>query len=165
MIFRTVAYTESFDLNTVCRGDGFLFVRDGVGVAGRDALCEVSEPEALLFLQSLIPSVSTDSTFTHRGPILFALVPFSPQQQAEFVLPRIMFQKVEGEQSTVTLIGHNEDDLSDAYLSAAIAEALSAAPQQLVSSLAGHCSRPLPRCSHHCQRFRSFRAIAEGCYC
>ena len=128
MIFRTVAYTESFDLYTVCRGDGFLFVRDGVGVAGRDALCEVSEPEALSFLQSLIPSVSTDSTFTHRGPILFALVPFSPQQQAEFVLPRIMFQKVEGEQSTVTLIGHNEDDLSDAYLSAAIAEALSAAP-------------------------------------
>ena len=43
MIFRTATLTDEFDLNTVCRGDGYLFVRDGVGVAGRDALAHVTE--------------------------------------------------------------------------------------------------------------------------
>jgi hypothetical protein len=50
MIFRTATLTEEFDLNTVCRGDGYLFVRDGVGVAGRDAVQNVSENDAINFL-------------------------------------------------------------------------------------------------------------------
>jgi isochorismate synthase len=128
MIFRTISCAESFDLNTVCRGDGFLFVRDGIGVAGRDSMCEVSEVDASTFLQSLTPSNSTDTTLAHRGPILFGLVPFSPQRPAEFLLPRITFQKIDGEQPSVTLIGNSEDDVSDANFSSAIAEALSAAP-------------------------------------
>jgi isochorismate synthase len=128
MIFRTIACTEAFDLNTVCRGDGFLFVRDGIGVAGRDTMCDVSESEAFSFLQSLVPSISTDTTLAHRGPILFGLVPFSPHRPAEFVLPRITFQKNDGEQPSVTLIGNSEDDVSDLNVSAAIADAISAAP-------------------------------------
>ena len=35
MIYRTVALEENLDLNNICRGDGFLFVKDGVGHAGR----------------------------------------------------------------------------------------------------------------------------------
>ena len=107
MIFRTATLTDQFDLNTVCRGDGYLFVRDGVGVAGRDALRSISESEAMTFLQSLTPSRLSDSTITDNGPILFSLVPFSPSQPAEFILPRIVFRKTQDQAPTVTLIGES----------------------------------------------------------
>ncbi|MEY3589213.1 MAG: hypothetical protein RJA47_1809, partial [Actinomycetota bacterium] len=35
MLYRSRQIDTPLDLNDVCRGDGFLFVRDGVGVAGR----------------------------------------------------------------------------------------------------------------------------------
>ena len=77
MIFRTATLTEQFDLNAVCRGDGYLFVRDGVGVAGRDAIQNVSENDAINFLNSISASRMSDSTIANSGPILFSLVPFS----------------------------------------------------------------------------------------
>ena len=128
MIFRTVILNQQFDLNTVCRGDGFLFVRDGVGVAGRDAIQNVSESEAMTFLHSISPSLSTDSSVTNSGPILFSLVPFSPSQTAEFILPRIIFRKSDGEPPTVTLIGESEDDLTDENVDRAVAAAITAPP-------------------------------------
>ena len=69
MIFRTATLTEQFDLNTVCRGDGFLFVRDGVGVAGRDAIQSVTEAEAMTFLHSLTPSRLSDSSHADNSSL------------------------------------------------------------------------------------------------
>jgi isochorismate synthase len=128
MIFRTATLTEHFDLNTVCRGDGFLFVRDGVGVAGRDALQSVTEADAMTFLLSLTPSRLSDSSIVNNGPVLFALVPFSPKQEAEFILPRIVFRKIDNQQPTVTLIGNSEDDLTDEKFQRAIAAAITSPP-------------------------------------
>lgn len=128
MIFRTTALTEKFDLNAICRGDGYLFVRDGVGVAGRDAVQTVSENEALPFLKSIAASRLSDSSLTNFGPILFSLVPFSPSQPAEFILPRIVFQKTDDEAPTVTLIGESEDDLTDEKLAVAVAAAITTPP-------------------------------------
>jgi menaquinone-specific isochorismate synthase len=128
MIFRTAILKEQFDLNTVCRGDGFLFVRDGVGVAGRDAVQNVSELEAMTFLNSISPSRSTDSSIANSGPILFSLVPFSPSQPAEFILPRIVFRKAVDGATTVTLIGDSEEDLTDEKLDSAVAVAINAPP-------------------------------------
>ena len=128
MIFRTATLTDQFDLNTVCRGDGYLFVRDGVGVAGRDALQTVSEREAMTFLQSLRPSRLSDSSIANSGPILFSLVPFSPSQPAEFILPRIVFRKTQDQVPTITLIGDSEDDLTDDKLDQAVAVAINASP-------------------------------------
>ncbi|MFI0527918.1 MAG: hypothetical protein ACH37H_17570, partial [Ilumatobacteraceae bacterium] len=34
-------HTGDLDLNDVARGDGYLFVRDGVGIAGRGAAARV----------------------------------------------------------------------------------------------------------------------------
>ncbi|MEY3506311.1 MAG: hypothetical protein RI898_1064, partial [Actinomycetota bacterium] len=73
-MFRTATLTDQFDLNAVCRGDGFLFVRDGVGVAGRDAVQTVSEKDALTFLKSISASRQSDSSIANSGPILFSLV-------------------------------------------------------------------------------------------
>ena len=128
MIFRTAALREQFDLNAVCRGDGYLFVRDGVGVAGRDAVHTVSEPEAMTFLQSITPSQLSDSSIADCGPILFSLVPFSPSQPAEFILPRIIFRKADNETPTVTLIGDSEDDLTDEKLAIAVTAAITTPP-------------------------------------
>ena len=128
MIFRTATLTDEFDLNTVCRGDGYLFVRDGVGVAGRDALAHVTEQEAVSFLKSLTPSRLSDSSLASNGPILFSLVPFSPSQSAEFILPRIVFRKTEDTLPTVTLIADSEDDLTDDKFTKAITAAITAPP-------------------------------------
>jgi menaquinone-specific isochorismate synthase len=128
MIFRTATLTEQFDLNTVCRGDGFLFVRDGVGVAGREAIQNVSEKEAMTFLSSLTPSRLSDSTLPNSGPVLFALVPFSPSAPAEFILPRIVFRKSDGHDPIVTLIGESEYDLTDEKFHRAITAAITCPP-------------------------------------
>ena len=128
MIFRTATLTEQFDLNTVCRGDGFLFVRDGIGVAGRQAIHSVPEAEAMTFLGSLTPSKLSDSTHANKGPILFALGPFSPSQSAEFILPRITFRKTNDQDPTVTLIGESEDDLTDEKFYQAISAAITSPP-------------------------------------
>ena len=128
MIFRTATLNEQFDLNTVCRGDGFLFVRDGVGVAGRDAICNVPEADAMTFLRSLTPSHFSDSTHADNGPVLFALVPFSPTEPAEFILPRIVFRKTENQEPTVTLVGETEEDLTDEKFHRAITAAITSPP-------------------------------------
>ncbi|MEI6198797.1 MAG: isochorismate synthase [Actinomycetota bacterium] len=125
MMYRTAVMTEQFDLNTVCRGDGFLFVRDGIGVAGRGIVCQVSEQEALTFLQTITPS---QSSVSEHGPILFSLVPFSPSRDAEFLLPRIMFRKSETGDQFVTLIGESDDELSDEVLSIAVSQAIKSTP-------------------------------------
>jgi len=128
MIFRTATLTEEFDLNTVCRGDGYLFVRDGVGVAGRDTVQNVSENDAINFLNSISASRMSDSSIANSGPILFSLVPFSPSQPAEFILPRIVFRKTNDESPTVTLIGESEDDLTDDKLAVAVVAAITTPP-------------------------------------
>ena len=128
MIFRTAILAEQFDLNAVCRGDGYLFVRDGVGVAGRDAVQTVLEKDAITFLNSITASRLSDSSIADSGPILFSLVPFSPSQPAEFILPRIVFRKSESQVTTVTMVGESEDDLTDDKLATAVATAISTPP-------------------------------------
>jgi isochorismate synthase len=128
MIFRTAILAEQFDLNAVCRGDGYLFVRDGVGVAGRDAVQTVSEHDATTFLTSIKASRLSDSSIADSGPILFSLVPFSPSEPAKFILPRIVFRKSESQVTTVTMVGESEDDLTDDKLATAVATAISTPP-------------------------------------
>ena len=128
MIFRTATLTDQFDLNAVCRGDGYLFVRDGVGVAGRDAIQTVSEQDAMTFLDLITASRLSDSSIANSGPILFSLVPFSPSQPAEFILPRIVFRKSDNQAPTVTMIGETEDDLTDDKLAIAVTAAITTPP-------------------------------------
>ena len=112
----------------MCRGDGFLFVRDGVGVAGRDAICNVPEADAMTFLSSLTPSRLSDSRHVNNGPVLFSLVPFSPSESAEFILPRIVFRKTENQEPTITLVGETEEELTDEKFHRAITAAITSPP-------------------------------------
>jgi isochorismate synthase len=122
MMYRSERISETFDLNSVCRSDGFLFVQDGVGIAGRQGYTPVEENRARHFL-SEIESYSTQ-TDKEIGPVLFGLVPFLPTESASFFLPHFFVRKhVEGF-SSATMIGETRAELSDELFSAALNDAI-----------------------------------------
>lgn len=129
MFFRTSPLTVECDLNNVCRSDGMLFVRDGVGLAGRGIVTEVPEDGAHEFLAGSEP-VAGSMHLEHpsAGPVLFGLVPFLPSRRARFVLPRFVIAKHADGSATATIVGRSRDDVSENALRAAIADAVTASP-------------------------------------
>lgn len=121
MIAVTRELTTEVDLNSVCRGDGFLFVRDGVGIAGRGEIARLNETEALSFLQSIDHRTTISSPGS--GPVLFGVVPFHPSSPAYFVLPRVSITKSTDGTYSITVIGETEEQCNDAAFDAAIHDA------------------------------------------
>lgn len=126
MIYRTVSVEAEFDLNSVCRGDGLLFVRNGVGIAGRGVAASVTESEAQEHLGTLTPS--QQHAVAMPGPVMFGLIPFLPSEPASFVLPRATFRKHADGSRTITLVGDNEKQVNDDAVSTAIKEAVTGNP-------------------------------------
>jgi menaquinone-specific isochorismate synthase len=79
------------DLNTVARGDGFLFVRDGVGMAGRGIAARgaVGEIEARLADIECVDEVGVPG----GGPVAFGALPFRPDVAGELIVPRVVVGK------------------------------------------------------------------------
>lgn len=125
MLFRTRRLDEHVDLNDVCRGDGMLFVRDGVGAAGRGAVTVVNDDDLDGVLARLQP-VDGEAPHGH-GPHLFGVVPFLPRETARFVLPRTVVTKDADGQCWVTVIGADPASLTDEEFDNAVEEALSTA--------------------------------------
>lgn len=73
------------DLNDFCGSDGHLFVRDGVGIAGRGAASRISASDARALLDSLI--VDGPMTTPGASPILVGSLPFDRRVEGDFVLP------------------------------------------------------------------------------
>lgn len=121
MIAVTRELTVDVDLNSVCRGDGFLFVRDGVGIAGRGEIARLKESDALHFLSSIDHRTTVSSPGS--GPVLFGVVPFLPSSPAYFVLPRVLIAKSSDGKCSITLIGETEEHCNDAAFDAAIYDA------------------------------------------
>jgi menaquinone-specific isochorismate synthase len=125
MKFRTIAVTDSFDLNNVCQGDGFLFVRDGIGHAGRGTYFSGTSQEVLTRLSSAKRS-------KHPGvdnvPICFGLVPFLSSEPSLFFIPSILFSKTPKGEQLLTLVGDNDHDLSDETVSQTIRQAVATQP-------------------------------------
>ena len=125
MKFRTIAVTDSFDLNNVCQGDGFLFVRDGIGHAGRGTYFSGTSQEVLTRLSSAKRS-------KHPGvdnvPICFGLVPFLSSEPSLFFIPSILFSKTPKGEQLLTLVGDNDHDLSDEMVSQTIRQAVATQP-------------------------------------
>jgi isochorismate synthase len=78
------------DLNDVAGGDGYLFVRDGVGFAGRGVAARVPVDEAVGFLAAIEHDDRVGGT---RGPIALGAVPFLPGSPAELVVPELIVAK------------------------------------------------------------------------
>ena len=126
MFFRSRPLDGQVDLNNVCRGDGLLFVRDGVGAAGRGVTAAVNEGRVAEVLGNLRPADGTVPPPGH-GPLLFGVVPFLPSRAATFTLPRVVVTKDNEGTAWVTLTAANEDDLTDAAMDSAVADAVSGA--------------------------------------
>ena len=91
------------DLNDIARGDGLLFVKNGVGHAGRGEVFRGTAEEALRFLRSIAPgnapNINSDAT-----PIAFGLIPFLASDTTEFIIPEICVSKNDSGTSSVTVI-------------------------------------------------------------
>lgn len=126
MFFRSRRLDVHVDLNDVCRGDGMLFVRDGVGAAGRGSAAVVMEEDLDAVLDGLQP-VDGEVPPRGHGPHLFGVVPFLPRQSARFVLPRTVVTKDVDGRCCVTVVGADPASLTDGAVDEAVAEALRAA--------------------------------------
>lgn len=122
MKFRSRPVTQDFDLNSVCRGDGMLFVRDGVGHASRGVVAEVAEDD----IANWLSSCSRHPQSNNYPPIAFGLVPFLPSEPARFVVPHVTFTKTADGSRFVTVISDNDDGLTDEALDHLVAGALDA---------------------------------------
>lgn len=106
------------DLNDIARGDGMLFVRDGVGLAARGVAARVAIDDAV----ELLASIEHDSTVADAAPLALGNVPFVPGSDGSLIVPAVVVVK-RNEQAWVTAI-----DGAD------VAAALASAPDPQPSS-------------------------------
>jgi isochorismate synthase len=83
--------TVPVDLNDVAGSTGFLFVRDGVGIAGRGEVARVPVDHLEEFLASIKRENHVNVPGT--GPVAIGVLPFIPGTPAEFVVPKVTVGK------------------------------------------------------------------------
>jgi isochorismate synthase len=128
----TVPLDTDLDLNDVARGDGYLFVRDGVGFAGRGVAARVPVDDAVAFLAAIEHDDRVGGT---NGPIAIGAVPFLPGAAAELVVPAVVVGKRADGRRWITRIdraGIEPVDLFDRAEPEATAAAYSIAPDVAV---------------------------------
>ena len=102
------AYADDpVDLNDIAGGDGVLFVRNAIGVAGRGVAATVPVDDAAAFLAEL----DHDSTVPGVGPVALGCVPFVPGSPADLVVPAVQFRKDAAGATTVTIVGDSDGEL------------------------------------------------------
>lgn len=103
------AATAALDLNDVARGDGFLFVRDGVGLAGRGVAARVPLRAAASTLASI---TSDDRTGAGIGPVALGWVPFDPCADGEAIVPAVTLRKLADGRRVVTVVDDATETLA-----------------------------------------------------
>jgi isochorismate synthase len=87
----TTWYEDEIDLNDFAGGDGYLFVRDGVGVAGRGVAARIDADEALTFLNEI--ECDDQVGVPGSGPVAIGVLPFVPRSPAQLVVPQVSIGK------------------------------------------------------------------------
>jgi len=77
------SFEEPVDLNDIARGDGLLFVRDGVGVAARGVACESKSDDIAAVLSSIVVAPGS------LPPRAIGALPFAPGSTGTFVVPAV----------------------------------------------------------------------------
>ena len=101
--------TAGLDLNDIARGDGFLFVRDGVGLAGRGVAARAPADEAAALLRSIEHDDTTGSGDT--APVAIGWVPFDPAGCGELIVPAVTVRKTADGRRLVTTIDGADESL------------------------------------------------------
>lgn len=99
------------DLNDVAGADGYLFVRDGVGFAGRGVAARVAFDDAVEFLDAIEHDDRVGST---NGPIAIGALPFLPGADADLVVPAVVVGKDADGRRWVTSIDGADDEVTAA---------------------------------------------------
>ena len=99
---------QQIDLNDFAGDAGYLFVRDGIGVAGRGVAARVGRKEVESVLQQIDDSNS--SGVDGAGPIAIGCIPFISSDAHEFVIPKTVVGKTESGQQWVTQIDDSPFD-------------------------------------------------------
>jgi isochorismate synthase len=94
------------DLNDVAGGDGYLFVRDGVGIAGRGVAARVPYDRA----PHMLAAIEHDGD-SAGGPVAIGVMPFLPDSPAELVIPSAVVRKRADGTAWVTLIDDAEQPI------------------------------------------------------
>ena len=106
----TIPLDVDHDLNDIARGDGYLFVQEGIGFAGRGVAARVPIDEAVDFLAGIEHEDRVGGT---NGPIALGALPFLPGSSAELVVPQVLVGKAVDGRRWVTSIDGAELDLDD----------------------------------------------------
>jgi isochorismate synthase len=123
---RTVPLERDVDLNAFARGDGYLFVRDGVGLAGRGIATRVPVAE----IAKVLGDVDVDDEVGQPGcgPVAIGILPFQPGAPAELVIPAVTIGKSTDGQRWITSVDGAEADLDPPRPPVAAAGAYSVHP-------------------------------------
>jgi len=97
------------DLVAFAGGDGYLFLRDGVGLAGRGAAARVGRDEVGAVLDAI--AVGGDAG---PGPVAFGALPFVPGAPGELVVPAAVVRRDADGTSWLTTIDGMDIDLAPA---------------------------------------------------
>ena len=105
---RLDAYTAAtVDLNHVAGGDGVLFVRNAVGLAGQGRAASVPADDAARWLAAL--AHVDESGVDGAGPIATGVLPFRPGAPADLTVPWVTVRKHPSGAATVTVVGDRAD--------------------------------------------------------
>ena len=98
----TTVFDRDVDLNNFAGPDGFLFVRDGVGLAGRGVAARVEADAAL----ELLTSIECEDYVGAAGcgPVAIGVLPFKPGASAKLVIPAVTIGKGANGQQWITII-------------------------------------------------------------
>jgi menaquinone-specific isochorismate synthase len=99
---------DALDLNDVAGGDGYLFVCNAIGLAGRGRAATVAVDEATAFLAA----IEHDTVIEELTPVALGCVPFLPGSAADLVVPHVLVRKHADGSATVTVVGASDDDLA-----------------------------------------------------
>lgn len=107
---RTTPLEQDLDLNDVAGGDGHLFVRDGVGIAGRGVAARVPLAE----VADVLAAIEHIDEVGGVHPLAMGVVPFEPGTACDLVLPGIVVGKAADGRRWVTRIEGHDDPLAPA---------------------------------------------------
>ncbi len=112
------------DLNDVARGDGYLFVRDGVGIAGRGVAARVPLAEVAAALSAI------DHVDEVGGvhPIALGAIPFELGIDCDLIIPQVVVGKAADGRQWVTVIDDASPELAPPPIPTARAQSFTVAP-------------------------------------
>ena len=108
MFAQTTLFDASVDLNDIAGSDGFLFVRNGIGYAGRG----VAQRPAMSQVEQVLRDIDhQNTTGIDVSPIAFGVIPFDSTATNEFIIPQQIVGKDENGNCWLTTIDHADSEV------------------------------------------------------